>query len=101
MAILIVTRELAITGLRLLAAAQNVVLAAERYGKHKTFSQIVAVIALLVLDAHREWPQFLQAVFRPWLPWFAGAALWAAVVLTVTSGVVYLRRNRELFLKDS
>jgi CDP-diacylglycerol--glycerol-3-phosphate 3-phosphatidyltransferase len=101
MVILIVTRELAITGLRLLAAAQRVVLAAERYGKHKTISQIVAIIALLVLDAHREWPQFLQLVFRHWLPWFAWAALWVAVVLTVSSGVVYLRRNRELFLKDS
>jgi CDP-diacylglycerol--glycerol-3-phosphate 3-phosphatidyltransferase len=78
-----------------------VVLAAERYGKHKTISQIVALIALLVLEAHREWPEFLQIVFRFWLPWFAWAALWVAVVLTLTSGVLYLWRNRELYLKDS
>jgi len=101
MVIVIVTRELAITGLRLLAASRNVVLAAERYGKHKTISQIVALIALLVLEAHREWPEFLQIVFRFWLPWFAWAALWVAVVLTLTSGVLYLWRNRELYLKDS
>src|SRR5213078_1795608 len=34
--VVVVSRELAITGLRLLAASQNVVLAAERFGKHKT-----------------------------------------------------------------
>ncbi len=41
MVVIIVGRELAITGLRLLAASKNIVLAAERYGKHKTISQIV------------------------------------------------------------
>jgi CDP-diacylglycerol---glycerol-3-phosphate 3-phosphatidyltransferase len=101
MAIVIVSRELAITGLRLLAASQNVVLAAERYGKHKTISQMVAVIALLVLDASVEWPGFLQMPFRPWLPWFARAALWVTVVLTVSSGAIYLWRNRALYLKGS
>src|SRR3954466_10472306 len=48
MAVVVVARELAITGLRLLAASKNVVLAAERYGKHKTISQIVAIIAIFV-----------------------------------------------------
>src|SRR5512140_3568115 len=55
MAVIIVARELAITGLRLLAASKNVVLAAERYGKHKTISQIVAIIAILVLKAYSDW----------------------------------------------
>ena len=54
MVIVIVARELAITGLRLLAASKSIVLAAERYGKHKTISQIVCLIALLVLDAMNE-----------------------------------------------
>ena len=36
MVIVIVARELAITGLRLLAASKNIVLAAEKFGKHKT-----------------------------------------------------------------
>src|SRR5215471_12110074 len=43
MVVIVVARELAITGLRLLAASKNVVLAAEGYGKHKTISQIVAI----------------------------------------------------------
>src|SRR5690348_11281956 len=42
MVIIIVGRELAITGLRMLAASKNLVLAAENFGKHKTISQIVS-----------------------------------------------------------
>src|SRR5881628_198115 len=55
MVVIIVARELAITGLRLLAASKNVVLAAEGYGKHKTISQIVAIIAILVFYSYQEW----------------------------------------------
>ncbi len=55
MVVLVVARELAITGLRLLAASKNLVLAAEGFGKHKTISQIVAILSLLVLYSHGEW----------------------------------------------
>src|SRR5881628_2410492 len=55
MVVIIVARELAITGLRLLAASKHQVLAAERYGKHKTISQITAIIAVLVLVSHEQW----------------------------------------------
>src|SRR5438552_11521091 len=55
MVVIVVARELAITGLRLLAASKNVVLAAERYGKDKTISQIVAIISLLVLKSYQQW----------------------------------------------
>jgi CDP-diacylglycerol--glycerol-3-phosphate 3-phosphatidyltransferase len=101
MVAIIVARELAITGMRLLAASKHVVLAAERYGKHKTISQIVAILALLVLDAYREWWPWLQIPFQPWLPWFAWAALWVTVFLTAMSGVIYLWRNRAIYLSDA
>src|SRR5439155_2419248 len=68
MVVIIVTRELAITGLRLLAATKNVVLAAEGYGKHKTVSQIVAIITLLVADSFGEWGEWAGLVFKPWVP---------------------------------
>src|SRR5512138_3097809 len=55
MVVVIVARELTITGLRLLAASQNVVLAAEGYGKHKTITQIIAIISLLVLHSYEQW----------------------------------------------
>ena len=100
MVIIIVARELAITGLRLLAASKDVVLAAEGYGKHKTVSQIVAIIALLITDARTEWPSGLQHLLGGWVPVFAEIALWVTVVLTATSGVLYLWRNRSLYLSD-
>jgi phosphatidylglycerophosphate synthase len=100
MVVIIVARELGITGLRLLAASKNVVLAAERYGKHKTISQICAVIALLVMDAYGEWWPWLHDFFSPWTPWFALLALWMTVLLTTTSGALYLWRNREIYLRD-
>jgi len=107
MVVIVVARELAITGLRLLAASRNVVLAAERYGKHKTISQIVAIIALLVVAAYKDWGAFGQAVFdwtlfdqKPWGYWFAQAAIWVSVILTLTSGWLYLWKNRALYLDD-
>jgi phosphatidylglycerophosphate synthase len=100
MVVIIVARELGITGLRLLAASKNVVLAAERYGKHKTISQIAAIIALLVMDAYGEWWPWLHDFFSPWTPLFALLALWVTVVLTATSGILYLWRNRELYLRE-
>jgi CDP-diacylglycerol---glycerol-3-phosphate 3-phosphatidyltransferase len=100
MVIIIVGRELAITGLRLLAASKNVVLAAERFGKHKTISQIVCVIALLVVDACEEWPPALKNLFASWTPTFAEIMLWLTVALTAYSGGVYLWRNRQLYLND-
>ncbi|PWU17762.1 MAG: CDP-diacylglycerol--glycerol-3-phosphate 3-phosphatidyltransferase [Verrucomicrobia bacterium] len=107
MVVIIVARELAITGLRLLAASRHVVLAAERYGKHKTISQIVAIIALLVLHAYGDWGAFGQVVFgwtlfkqKPWVYSFAEAAMWISVTLTLTSGWLYLWKNRALYLDD-
>ena len=100
MVIIIVARELAITGLRLLAASKNVVLAAGKFGKHKTISQIVAIIALLVVDACSEWPAWLQRLFQGWGPVFTEIALWVTVVLTASSGLIYLWRNRAIYLSD-
>src|SRR6185437_2092470 len=71
MVVIIVGRELAITGLRLLAASKNVVLAAENFGKHKTISQIVAILSFLVVSASPEWPAALQNFLHGWAPQFA------------------------------
>src|ERR1043166_4810315 len=107
MVVIIVARELAITGLRLLAASKNVVLAAEGYGKHKTVSQIVAIISILVLHSYMEWGSFGQTIFgfriigdKPWAYWFTEAAKWVAVILTFISGWLYLWRNRAIYLED-
>lgn len=107
MVVIVVARELAITGLRLLAASKNVVLAAEGYGKHKTISQIVAIIAILVLHSYEEWGAIGAYTFglhlvvdRPWIEWFTEAAKWVAVALTFISGWFYLWKNRAIYLQD-
>jgi CDP-diacylglycerol--glycerol-3-phosphate 3-phosphatidyltransferase len=107
MAVIVVARELAITGLRLLAASKNLVLAAERFGKHKTISQIIAIIAILVQHCYQEVGPPGKFIFGfrlffdgPWLDWFAPISLWVAVSLTLASGVIYLWRNRSLYLSD-
>lgn len=107
MVVIVVARELAITGLRLLAASKNVVLAAEGYGKHKTISQIIAIIAILVLHSYREWGALGTYTFglhfpgnTPWIDWFTEASKWIAVALTFISGWLYLWKNRGLYLQD-
>lgn len=106
MVVIIVARELAITGLRLLAASKNVVLAAERYGKHKTISQIVCIISILVAGSYKQWGAFGNifafAPFGgvPWVVWFTELSKWVAVILTAFSGWMYLWRNRALYLDD-
>jgi CDP-diacylglycerol---glycerol-3-phosphate 3-phosphatidyltransferase len=107
MVVIIVARELAITGLRLLAASRSLVLAAEGYGKHKTISQIVAIIALLIRASYPQWGPLGKWVFgcalvgdKPWIDWFTSAAIWVAVILTFTSGALYLWRNRAVYTQD-
>jgi CDP-diacylglycerol---glycerol-3-phosphate 3-phosphatidyltransferase len=106
MVAVIVARELTITGLRLLAASKNVVLAAESCGKHKTASQIVAIVAILVQVSHAEWGAWARTLFefpvfgRPWVDEFTALAKWLAVFFTALSGGLYLWRNRMLYLDD-
>src|SRR5580698_8641650 len=79
MVVIVVARELAITGLRLLAASKNLVLAAEGFGKHKTISQIVAILAILISHSYTEWGPLGHVMFgldifglfgEPWIVWF-------------------------------
>ena len=105
MVVVIVAREFAITGLRLLAATKNLVLAAEGYGKHKTITQMVAIIAIFIFHSYGEWGSFgnifgTTIAGKPWVQWLAEISTWLAVVLTIFSGVTYLWRNRQLFLSD-
>ncbi|MGB0579625.1 MAG: CDP-diacylglycerol--glycerol-3-phosphate 3-phosphatidyltransferase [Limisphaerales bacterium] len=99
MVCVIVGRELAITGLRMMAASKDVVLAAEGFGKHKTISQMVSLTSLLVLISLKDWGAFGE-MFAAWLPWFAFITLWISVVLTLYSGTIYLWNNRNIYLDD-
>ena len=103
MVVAIVGRELAITGLRLLAASKNQVLAAESLGKHKTISQITTIISILVLLAHAQWGPFgelfaFPIAGRAWVEWVVAISLWLTIALTIFSGASYLWRNRAVYL---
>jgi CDP-diacylglycerol--glycerol-3-phosphate 3-phosphatidyltransferase len=106
MVVIIVARELAITGLRLLAASKSVVLAAEGYGKHKTISQIVTIVAILTVLSFPQWGPPGEFIFgwkiagHAWSWWVAELSKWSSVGLTILSGGIYLWRNRELYLSD-
>ncbi len=88
--VVILSREFAVTGLRLVASAEGEVLAASNLGKLKTWIQIIAIIALLIENVPFE------AVGFP----FATISLWAALIITVYSGWDYFYKNREILLKS-
>ena len=97
-ATIVVARDFLITGLRLLASADGVILPAERLGKHKTTWQIVTVAYLLALLAVIEvWPATSEA---PWWQnaWHYGGdtLLWLTIGLTIYSGLGYLWQHRAL-----
>jgi CDP-diacylglycerol--glycerol-3-phosphate 3-phosphatidyltransferase len=75
-AILIISREFAVTGLRTLAVGENVVIAASNLGKLKTVSQVLAISVLL-----------LAALPIPYLGLLGEVLLYVAVVMTVWSGI--------------
>jgi len=85
--ILIISREFAVTGLRLILAGEGEVVAANMLGKIKTWTQIIAVSALLLHNAPFE------SLSIP----FADIALWVAAFFTVWSGWDYFRLNRHVF----
>jgi CDP-diacylglycerol---glycerol-3-phosphate 3-phosphatidyltransferase len=84
MVFLIIAREFAVTGLRLVALERGVPISANRLGKAKTTSQAVAV-SLLIFSLR----------FPVWAP-LATVALWVAIALTMVSMVVYFWQNRHV-----
>jgi CDP-diacylglycerol--glycerol-3-phosphate 3-phosphatidyltransferase len=99
-AIVVISREFLITGLRSLAASKGVVLQADNLGKHKTVWQIVMVLYFLTLLALGEWEA------AGWISlgtlrndaWNLGRPILTAAVLGITlfSGLGYVRRNWKI-----
>lgn len=90
--IIILSREFMVTGLRLVVANEGVVVAAGIWGKLKTAFTMVALVAVMALQIF-----FPDTKGSPDLNWGSTvflvneALIWIAVVLTVISGVKYLK----------
>jgi CDP-diacylglycerol---glycerol-3-phosphate 3-phosphatidyltransferase len=86
MVIVIVGREIAVTGLRGIAVSQGMVIAASRLGKYKTVFE-VASVTFFILNGNYLSIRFYHVGM---------ALLWIAVILAVWSGIDYFRK----FLKE-
>ena len=83
---LVITREFAISGLRMMAASKNIVIAASKWGKFKTVSQMVMIIIMLLNNYPFE---FIKVPFDLIL-------LGIATILTIVSGVDYFIKNKSV-----
>lgn len=86
--ILIISREFAVTGLRLVLAGEGEVVAAGGLGKIKTTAQIIAIITLLLHNT------IFAAINIP----FAEIMLYVALIFTMWSGWDYFYANRRALL---
>ena len=75
--VLIVGRELAVTGLRSIAASEGITLGAEELGKYKTIFQIFALTGLLLHERYLFVDFHLGGVYFLWIAVVMG--LWSAV----------------------
>ena len=90
MVIIIVSRELTVSILRAIAAADGKVIAASSGGKLKTISQMVAIVVLLLGAQFNNSTLLLVG----WI------CILVATLLTLYSGTEYLFKNKELFMNS-
>lgn len=99
MVVLILGREIIVTGLRIFALTKGKVLQAERAGKHKTVSQIVAIFSILFFLIFKEllasWGNWSTTI-ESWWRWGIDVLMLITVALTLISGVSYLWNNRKI-----
>jgi CDP-diacylglycerol--glycerol-3-phosphate 3-phosphatidyltransferase len=85
---IILAREFAVTGLRAVAATNNVVIAASQLGKLKTVAQITAIIVLLL----NNFPFNLIGLRMDTI------LIYFSLIITIVSGIDYFLKNRKIFV---
>lgn len=92
--IIVLFREFAVSGIRLVAASSGKVVAANIWGKIKTVSQMVGIsvifamqVVLEVLNAMKVSTGFITEVFY----YIGNGLIWISTVFTLISGIIYLR----------
>jgi CDP-diacylglycerol--glycerol-3-phosphate 3-phosphatidyltransferase len=102
MFMIIVSREILITSLRLFALNKGKVLSATRAGKQKTLSQMLVIFSILgfivikeVMLAYFTWNPSWEAIFRQGIY----ILMLFTVGLTLYSGLSYLWENRKIIAR--
>ena len=90
-AMVVIGRELAVTGLRMIAAVQGTVIPASRWGKVKTASQMLAIAALII---EPRWLKPEWTIGGRSVTWYLVLLM---LVLTVVSGIDYFIHARQGF----
>jgi len=94
-ALVIISRELVVSGLRMVAIAEGRVIAASKYGKWKTVLQIVAIVAFL-MKGSTSLNALLGTGGQPIFELFSWAIMGAAVAMTIVSMVDYFYAARDI-----
>lgn len=87
--IVIISRELIISGFRIVAADNGIVIAASWWGKYKTTAQMIMII-VLIIDWNYKWFGILEYVF-----------IYLSLALTIISMIDYLIKNKNVFVEGS
>ena len=96
--VVILAREFAVPGVRMLAAAQNRVVAANLWGNVKTVLQMLTIIVFYFGVALEAWQGSMGV--SVYLSQIVGYALcWLVAAVTLLSGVIYLWQNRDCFMR--
>lgn len=95
-AFVIVAREFIVSGLRMVASAEGLVIEASGYGKLKTVAQIIAIIAFIIKDSSLLLE--LGASFQVLIQGVSWAVMGIAVVLTIMSMLDYFRHAAEVLV---
>lgn len=99
---IIVLRELAVTGIRLLASNKGVVMAAKMIGKVKTTTQMIAIVYLMFEPTIMKLCNYghVYPLQTCWVTIVGDVLFLISVVMTVVSGMDYLLKNLNYF-KDA
>lgn len=99
MFMIIISRDILVTSLRLFALNKGKVLSAGKYGKGKTVSQMVVIFLILAFVIFKEVMKNFSTWNPTWETWFKQGIYYSMliiVVLTVHSGFSYFWNNRKI-----
>ncbi len=105
MVVIIISREIIITTLRLSAFSKGRVIPADDGGKHKMVSQVVSIVAILIFIVLREsgmngfnfWNENVEAVYKNTI----FILMSVTTILTIVSGISYFTKNKDMFYEKT